>query len=209
MNPETIENSDYSSSTREYLEAVSRAVFDINERQVDEMAAVIEQAVANNRAILVGGNGGSFLTASHLAVDLEKCIQIALPMGERCYPNVPRVHVLGGNPGTWSAWVNDDVPIYSLAWQVAAWGEPNGVLLLLSASGESANLIRAARAGRANGMIVFALVGRADSSLAEESDRSVVIGTRDVQIAEDAHSVICHALFKEVLRRVKERFGAA
>jgi len=202
---EKIVTEDYDSHVREYLDTVSRAVFDVDEMWINEIASLIAESAAAGHLLLVAGNGGSHCTALHFATDLEKCICDALPI-EKAY-STPRVHVLGENPGIWSAWSNDIGWTGALARQIETWGRPGSLLLLLSASGESSNLIHAASAAKKRGLRVMALIGQVGSSLERWADLALVVGTEDVQAAEDVHSVVCHALFREVLRRVKETCG--
>lgn len=204
---ETTMSPDYTSATREYLDAVSRAVYEVEEAKIEEIAAMICEGAEDARLLLVAGNGGSHCTALHLATDLEKCIVDALPPENRGPSVTPRVRVLGENPGIWSAWANDNYWETALAHQVVAWGSPNALLLLLSASGESKNLVRALEAAHGRKMQVIALVGRHGSTLEQMADVALVVGTDDVQVAEDVHSTCCHAIFREVLRRIKERCG--
>lgn len=192
---------------REYLDDVSRHVYEINETQVERIVSLLVETVTENRLILAAGNGGSFLTAAHLAVDLEKCISVAVPDRVRGPGVVPRVHVLGLNGGTLMAWSNDEVWALALARQVEVWGSPGDVLICLSASGASQNLLQAARLARQRGMTVAALVGKKESPLEAMAHVALVVGTDDVQVAEDVHSCVCHCLFREVRRRIVERTG--
>lgn len=193
---------DYEDPTREYLDGVSRFVYEIDADAIERLAALLAEAVARGHVILVAGNGGSLATVSHLAVDLEKCIQAELPIERRRHPHVPRIHILNGNASLMSAWANDDAWANAIAWQTGAWGESGSVLLLLSASGNSQNLLQAARVGRNNGLTVAALVGRTESRLASAAHILIEVGTHDVQIAEDTQSVMCHALFRALKRRL-------
>lgn len=201
-------SADYQDQLREYLDNVSRFVYEVNDDEVNRIAELIGETTIGNRLILLAGNGGSLHTAMHLAVDLEKCVLDPIKERNQAGPGVvPRCHVLGSNSGTWSAWCNDESQALALARQVQAWGSPGDVLLCLSASGASQNLLQAARTARQRGMVVAALIGRKGAPLEAMAHVVLTVGTEDVQIAEDVHSVVCHAVFREVRRRVLERLG--
>lgn len=200
MSPET--------RLRDYLDEVSRYVFEVDEAKINTIAGLFFDAVSQGHVILAAGNGGSLATAMHWATDVEKCVQMALPFEKRHHPHVPRVRVIGENTSILTAHANDDEWPNALAWQVGAWGEPGSVLLLLSASGASVNLLTAAAAARKQGLTVAALVGRKGSRLAEMAHVVLEVGTDDTQVAEDAQSVICHALFRELRRQLVERAQA-
>lgn len=199
--------SNQGSETRSYLDAVSLAISGVDEARIEEIAVLLTETAREGRLILIGGNGGSFATALHLATDLEKCVSAAVPLSLRGSSAVPRVKVLGENPCVWTAWANDVSWDTALAHQVTAWGRSGDVLLLLSASGASKNLVAAAAVAKAKGLTVVALVGKAVSELGLMADVPLVIGTDDVQQAEDCHMACCHAIFREVLRKVKDRVG--
>lgn len=199
---------DYENETRSYLDDVSRAVYEVREDQVDRLAALLVTATFDGHLILAAGNGGSLATLVHLATDLEKCIAAAV-QSRRVGPGlVPRVHVLGANASVLTAWSNDESWISALRRQVEVWGSPGDVLLVLSASGASENLLHAAGAARQRGMQVVALIGRKSSPLADLAHVKLEVGTDDVQAAEDVHSVVSHATFRQVLRLIMDRVGA-
>lgn len=211
MNDRSLEHDDVDiarkiTGARDYLDACSRAIYDLDPERVALIADRLAHCAAAGHVILVAGNGGSHCTALHLATDLEKCLCAALPPARRTFPNVPRVRVLGENAGINTAWANDDQFVNALAWQVDAWSEAGGTLVLLSASGASPNLLRAADAAHARGLDVLALVGRAGSGLAAVADLALVVGTEDTQLAEDCHMVACHAIFRELLREIQARW---
>ncbi len=198
---------DYENEARSYLDDVSRAIYEVCEEQVDRLAALLVTATFDGRLILAAGNGGSLATLVHLATDLEKCVAAAVRSHHAGPGLVPRVHVLGMNGSVLSAWSNDESWENALRRQVEVWGAPGDVLLVLSASGTSVNLLHAAAAARQRGMTVAALVGRKGSPLADLAHFRIEVGTEDVQVAEDVHSVVSHSTFREVRRLILERTG--
>ncbi len=148
------------------------------------LLARLETALRAGRGVYICGNGGSAATAAHLAHDLTSAM---LDMGHRpC-----RVVAMSDSPVQLTAVANDLAFEEVFARHLAASAGPGDVLLVLSVSGESPNLLAAARYARAHGLEVLALVGQ-PSSLASLSDLAVLAGGADYGVSEDIQLSIGH-----------------
>jgi D-sedoheptulose 7-phosphate isomerase len=139
--------------------------------------------------LLVAGNGGSAAEAQHLAAELVGRLR-----GERIplsaialTPDSSAVTAIGNDYGF------DEV----FARQVRAHGRPGDVLMLMSTSGRSPNLIRAAHAGREIGLRTWALAGPGRSPLADVCDEAVCC-PGDGQVVQELHLVSVHVLCEHV-----------
>jgi len=164
----------------------------------DEIAAVAErlwEVARGGGTIFVAGNGGSAATASHLALDVGKGTLGRPP--QRGGPRI-RTAVLS-DPAVLTAWANDHGYEGVFAEQIRALARPEDAVVLLSVSGTSPNVVRAARAARAAGAVVIALVGRPGRTLGELADLAVVVPSEEYEVVEDVHLAINH-IITEYLR---------
>jgi D-sedoheptulose 7-phosphate isomerase len=137
--------------------------------------------------IFVLGNGGSAATASHFACDLAK--------GARTDGMPPfRVVPLTDNVPLITAWANDTSYERVFAEQLAALVRPADVVVAISASGNSPNVLAAARAARAAGAFVVALSGRGGGKLRALADLTIGVPSDTIEQVEDAHIAIAHGL---------------
>jgi D-sedoheptulose 7-phosphate isomerase len=156
----------------------------------DEVAAAAERLWDVARAggtIFLAGNGGSAATASHLALDIGKSTLGRSPRRDRMRIRTATL----SDPAVLTAWANDNGFRSVFAEQIAAHARPEDAVLLLSVSGTSPNVVRAARAA---GALVVALVGRPGRTLRELADVAVVVPSDEYEIVEDVHLAINHII---------------
>ncbi len=136
--------------------------------------------------LLAAGNGGSAAQAQHLTAELvgryrqERPAYSAIAL----HAETSSVTAIGNDYGF------DQV----YARQVSAHGRPGDVLVLLSTSGRSANLITAAVTGRAAGLRVWALTGPGPNPLAEAADEALCVDAATTATVQEAHLVAVHLL---------------
>jgi D-sedoheptulose 7-phosphate isomerase len=146
--------------------------------------------------VFILGNGGSAATASHFACDLAK--------GARA-PGLPpfRVVPLTDNVPLLTAWANDTSYERVFAEQLAPLARPGDVAILISASGNSPNVLAAAEAARECGAATIALTGRPGGRLAARADLSVRVGGCSIEQVEDLHLVVAHSLCVALRARLR------
>jgi D-sedoheptulose 7-phosphate isomerase len=147
--------------------------------------------------LLAAGNGGSAAQAQHLTAELVGRYATDRPpfSAIALHAETSSVTAIGNDYGF------DEV----FARQVAAHGRPGDVLVLLSTSGRSDNLLGAATAARAAGMRVWAMTGPAPNPLAGEADEVVSIDAPNTATVQEAHLVALHVVcesFDEALADV-------
>ena len=142
--------------------------------------------------LLVAGNGGSAAEAQHFAAELVGRLRderrplsaIALT------PDSSALTAIGNDYGF------DQV----FARQVGAHGRPGDILIVLSTSGRSPNLVEAVRAAKEQGLRTWALVGPGRSPLADECDEAVCCPSPDSQVVQELHLVSVHLICEYVDR---------
>ena len=174
-------------AVRAHLERVRAALGELDVGRVGELVALLEATRAAGGTVFVCGNGGSAATASHFAADLLKG---AAGPGR---PGV-RALALGDNAALLTAWANDLAYARALAEPLRALARPGDVLVAISTSGASANVLAAAEAARELGLGVVALTGRGGGRLREVADLHLAAACDRAGEAEDVHLALCHAV---------------
>lgn len=140
--------------------------------------------------LLVAGNGGSAAEAQHLAAEL---------VGKLRDDRTPLSAIaLCAETSSLTAIGNDYGYAEVFARQVRAHGRRDDILLLLSTSGRSTNLISAAHAGRELGMSCWAFTGAAPNPLADACDEVLAVPLPDAQVVQELHLVSAHVLCEYV-----------
>lgn len=171
----------------QYIQAQKAALDSI---PVDEVAQIVEKlraALKDDRQIFVCGNGGSASNSSHFATDLGKGSSDKI--GKRF-----KVLSLNDNVSWMTALGNDYAYDQIYVRQLQNYAKAGDLLLMLSVSGSSPNLVKAAEWAKANGVHTISLVGGKKGKLAEISDQTVVVNDTHYGRAEDGQMGICHIL---------------
>ncbi len=181
-----------SDKVRAYLDRLHTMLAAMDTEAVVKAAGVLLDAYDRQRTVFICGNGGSASTASHMAADLGKN---AVAAGK------PRLRVisLNDNMAWFSSLANDLGYENVFVEQMENLLGPGDVLVTLSASGNSENVVRAAEFARARGGRVVALVGFSGGKLAQMADAVVHLRSDDYGPVEDGHLVLNH-IFTEALR---------
>jgi D-sedoheptulose 7-phosphate isomerase len=160
----------------------------MNELPLDALERVLElfeSAYREDRTVFICGNGGSFSTASHWVCDFSKGTNA---------PGVKRMRMigLGDNIPMLTAYANDVHYDHVFAEPLRTYARAGDVVVLLTASGNSPNILEAARAAKEIGAVTVGLVGFGGGKLAELVDYPVVVACREYGPVEDLHLVLDH-----------------
>ncbi|MFD5333703.1 PfkB family carbohydrate kinase [Cellulosimicrobium cellulans] len=169
--------------------------------RIDAWGARLADTVLAGGRLLVAGNGGSAAEAQHLTAELVGRFD-----GERTPLSAISLHA---ETSSLTAIVNDYGVGEMYARQVAAHGRPGDVLVLLSTSGESENVVAAARRARELGLTTWALTGPRDCSLAEACDDALALRGASTSSVQELHLVVVHALCAALDAHVRHREAVA
>ncbi len=171
---------------RAYLDYVSDLLAAVDERAVEAVIDVLLRARAAGKRIFVLGNGGSAATANHLAADL------AVGAGPRPFDAVS----LAANATLLTAASNDFGFDAVFRRQLEGHTHPGDVVIALSASGRSVNVLEAVQYARENGCVTVAFTGFDGGTLRDAVDVAVHVPTRDGEYGptEDVHVVLQHVM---------------
>ena len=156
---------------------------------VETLAEELRQAWIDGRNVYICGNGGSAANAMHLANDLHYGIGACGPG-----PSLPglRVEALPANAGIITCLANDTGYANIYAYQLQVKGRPGDLLIVLSGSGNSANVVKALETANAIGMNTFAILAYSGGSCRELAQVPIYFQIDDMQIAEDTQLVVGH-----------------
>jgi D-sedoheptulose 7-phosphate isomerase len=171
----------------DYVEAQKAALNSIPVDQVDALVQRLQQVLREDRQVFVCGNGGSAANASHFATDLGKGASDRI--GRRF-----RVLSLNDNVSWLTALGNDYAYEDVYLRQLMNYARPGDLLLALSVSGNSPNLVKALSWARQHDLHTVALVGAKRGRMAELAHQVIVIDDTHYGRVEDAQMGICHAL---------------
>ena len=180
---------------QDYWEEVAEVAAMVDLGCLEHVAVMLLNCQARGRVVFVVGNGGSAATASHFACDLSKGTR-------RDGPPTFQVVSLTDNVPLLTAWANDSGYERVFSEQLIALGRPGDLLVAISASGNSPNVVAAIDAARLRGMAVAGLTGRTGGVLGSLSDVVVNVPSDRIEVVEDAHLVVAHSLCVAVRDRL-------
>lgn len=155
--------------------------------RIEAMGEVLFRAYQHDKQVFIVGNGGSAATASHMACDLGKN---TISPGRRRF----RVLSLTDNMPLVSALANDVGYDSVFSEQLVNLIRPGDVLIVLSGSGRSPNVIRAMRYARQNAATIIALLGFDGGEAVALADECVLVPSSDYGVVEDLHMILDHVL---------------
>jgi D-sedoheptulose 7-phosphate isomerase len=153
---------------------------------VELVVGAILRAHEGGHQIYIVGNGGSASTATHFACDLSKATIVD---GQRL-----RATSLTDNVALLTAWANDTAFEHVFSEQLASLLRPGDVLIAISASGNSPNIVNAVRTARDKRAATVGLVGFDGGAVAGMVDVLVHVPSRSYGVVEDCHLVLEHAI---------------
>ncbi len=176
--------SDYSDA---YFAAYAKAPASVDGERLAKAAKILEAAYAAGATLYVCGNGGSASISNHLACDHGKLLSTDTDL-------LPRVHSLAANVEVITAIANDisyaDVFVHQLKLQ----GRPGDVVMTVSSSGDSENVVRAAGWGRDHDMDVISMTGFTGGRTAGIATVNLHVDADNYGVIEDVHQSLMHLL---------------
>jgi D-sedoheptulose 7-phosphate isomerase len=151
---------------------------------IDALATALRDTWSAGGTVFLCGNGGSAANALHLANDWA--------LASRRAPVGMKVEALSANPAVVTTIGNDFGYDQIFAEQIRVKGCPTDLLLVLSGSGNSPNVVRALEAAAAKGMNTFAIVGYSGGACRAAARHCLHFPIDDMQIAEDLQLVVGH-----------------
>ncbi len=180
-------------SVPSYLEQLTRIMGKLDVASIDGAIALVRNAWMNKRKILVCGNGGSALTASHYINDWNKMAYLS---SGRPF----RGTSLSDNMGLVTAYSNDVSYEDVYREQLKNLMDEGDLVIAVSGSGNSENVVRAVNYANENGGVTLAICGYDGGKLKKLAQRALWVPCFDMQICEDLHFVFGHMVMKSLCK---------
>jgi D-sedoheptulose 7-phosphate isomerase len=193
-NPISVEATDRESGG--YVQGVQDVLSRLREEPIHQLIQILHEARTNHRQVILLGNGGSASTASHFACDLSK--------NARCdgWPDF-RVISLGDNLAVLTAYANDEGYENIFVKQLASLILPDDVVIGISTSGNSENVLRALEFAREAKATTVGLTGFDGGALKDLVDIHIHVPSDCIEHVEDVHLMIEHMVTKTLRERAR------
>ena len=184
----------------DYAWELARAASTIDRTSLDRAASTLLDAYTRGARVFSCGNGGSAAIANHMQCDQVKGLRAGTDLA-------PRFVSLSSNIEVLTAIANDLDYADVFTYQLESQSEPGDVLVAVSSSGRSPNIVRALTWARDNGLATIALTGFGGGGARTVADVAVHVDSTNYGIVEDLHQAITHAL-AQYLRQSRMAPGA-
>lgn len=170
-----------------YFEQISAAAMSVSSASLQRAAKALVGAHRAGRFIFSCGNGGSAAIANHLVCDHCKLVQTDTALTPRVYSLSATVELITaiGNDLSY-----DDIFLF----QLRSLAKPGDVLLTISSSGDSENIVRAAQWAKSHEVTVIAMTGFSGGRSAKIADINLHVASDNYGVTEDVHQSLMHIL---------------
>lgn len=184
----------YFSELEQMLQAISLS-------HLETVLRLLEEAYRNGRRIFIMGNGGSAATASHFALDLAK---------NTIMPGAPRLKAISltDHVPLITAWSNDIAYEHIFSEQLANMIEPGDVVIGISTSGNSPNVINALNLAKQYRATTVGLLGAKGGKMKDMVDAYILAPGQNIEQEEDAHMILAHVITRH-MREVVRSYAAS
>ena len=180
---------------RDYLNRMAALLHTICVEEIDTAIDLLWENYRGGRRTIFCGNGGSAATASHLPADFQKNIHLCGGKPWETLSLVDSVPLL-------TAWSNDTGFENVFAGQARTWLRPGDLLVAISGSGNSPNILAAVDVAHEIGAITLGLSGFGGGLLAQKALYNIVIQSDNMQMVEDTHMVIGHLIYSALRDKI-------
>jgi D-sedoheptulose 7-phosphate isomerase len=186
---------DFKTDIQEYLAKLKVTIDLLSVVEIAQVMNVLTDAYETGKQVFIMGNGGSAATASHFVCDFNKGVS---------YGKAKRFKFicLNDNMATLMAYANDVSYESIFVEQLKNYFNSGDVVIGISGSGNSANVLKAIEYAKAHGGITVGLSGYDGGKLKQLATHGIHIPIKDMQITEDLHMVLDHLMMKVLGQRL-------
>jgi D-sedoheptulose 7-phosphate isomerase len=179
-----------------YISTLQLTMDQLPHQSIADVIAILQQARVSGSQVFILGNGGSASTASHFACDLAKNTR---------QEGLPHFRVIGltDNMAMFSALANDEGYENVFSEQLASLVRPGDIVIAISASGNSKNVIRAAEVAHRHGATVVGFTGFDGGILRQLANFSIHVSSSIIEHVEDIHLVLEHLIVRSIKEQVQ------
>jgi D-sedoheptulose 7-phosphate isomerase len=192
-------------SINSYFTELEQMLRDISQAHLQDILSLLEETYRNGHRIFIMGNGGSAATASHFALDLAK---------NTIMPGAPRLKAISltDHVPLITAWSNDTAYEHIFEEQLANMIEPGDLVIGISTSGNSPNVINALKLAKKSCAATVGLLGAEGGLIKNIVDSYVLAPGQNIEQEEDAHMILTHIItrhMREVVRSYAHKLALA
>jgi D-sedoheptulose 7-phosphate isomerase len=181
----------------DYLDYADKALRSVKPQEVQATVDLLYRAYETDNTVFVIGNGGSAASASHLAQDLAKGTRRTLAQKRRV-----RALALTDSAPFLTAYGNDDGYEFVFEQQLRNHARPGDVLVAISGSGNSPNILCAVKWAKRNGLTTLGITGFDGGKLRRMAQYKLHVPLNDMCTAESIHSVLLHYIVLALAERI-------
>lgn len=170
-----------------YFERTAAAAASVDRARLVRAAEILAEAYKSGAQVFACGNGGSAAISNHLVCDHVKGVQTDTT-------TVPQVHSLSANVEIITAVANDIAYADVFLYQLRSYAKKGDVLITISSSGDSENVVRAAEWAKMNGVAVIAMTGFDGGRTAKLATVNLHVDGDNYGVIEDVHQSLMHIL---------------
>jgi D-sedoheptulose 7-phosphate isomerase len=192
-------------SINSYLTELEQMLRDISQAHLQDILSLLEETYRNGHRIFIMGNGGSAATASHFALDLAK---------NTIMQGAPRLKAISltDHVPLITAWSNDTAYEHIFEEQLANMIEPGDLVIGISTSGNSPNVISALNLAKKSCAATVGLLGAEGGLIKNIVDSYLLAPGQNIEQEEDAHMILTHIItrhMREVVRSYAKKLALA
>ncbi len=183
---------------KDYSRYIFETIDKLDEVQIESFVDLLFSAYESGKTVFVIGNGGSAANASHFAQDLAKGTRLSLAQEKRI-----KAISLCDNVAFITAMSNDDGYETIFEQQLRTFAKQGDIVIAISGSGNSPNIIKAVEWANNNGLITVGITGFGGGKLRSINQYSVHVQLNDMCSSESIHSVIFHYVILELQKKIE------
>ena len=181
-----------------YISTLQQTIDQLPRQLIADVVDVLQDARIRGSSVFIMGNGGSASTASHFVCDLAK--------NTRC-EGLPHFRVIGlaDNMAILSAYANDEGYESVFAQQLANLMQPKDVVIAISASGNSKNVLNAIEEAQKHDVVTIGFTGFDGGRLGQMVNINIHVKSDTIEHVEDIHLMLEHVIVKTIKERIRSK----
>lgn len=176
---------------QDYINRLKNTLDAVDQKKIIGLIEKIKSMIGTDRTVFIAGNGGSAATGSHMACDFGKTI-----LGKNPREKEARLRTicLNDNIPLMTAWGNDEGYEHIFSEQLRNLGKKDDLLIIITGSGNSANILEAANAAQKMGIESYGILGFDGGKVKDLLTEYLLIESSDYGIIEDMHMILVHLI---------------
>ena len=185
----------YADEIQSYFDKLKQTIDEVDKNEINDLLNVLVDAYENDKQVFLMGNGGSGSTASHFVCDYNKGIALDKPKRFKLI-------CLNDNIPSMLAYANDLSFEDIFVQQLKSYFNLGDVVIGISGSGNSENVIRAIEFANNDGGMTVGLTGYDGGKLRSICQKNVHVPIADMQVTEDLHLILCHLMMQVLMKNL-------